>query len=150
MIAKAHLGGMLPGAPFAAHGAPAEASRRHRAPEPGTFAGELRRMRASASPAGRVPNGWAPSGVGEISPGHLPEGPQALVWAARELEAQLWAWLLKEALKSSDGAGPFGRGFPASVYQEWLAQSVAELVVQSGPAALSEPLVEQLTTPGGR
>lgn len=149
-------------------------------PPRSSFAGELRRQLAESAPqalaaaagtpapaapafphqaGGSPPDGpraagvtapWMPSGVGDVPADRLPQGQEGLVWAARELEAQLWAWLLKEALQSGDGVGLFGRGFAASVYQEWLAQSIAELVVQSGPAPLSELLVEQLTSPGRR
>lgn len=142
--------GTLPPPPATGDGT-ASVARGQRVGEPGTFAGELRRqLKEPASPAGKDAPGWEPSAVGEISPGQLPEGRQALVWAARELEAQLWAWMLNQALESGAGAGPFGRGFAASVYQEWLARSVAELLVQSGPTPLSEQLVDQLAPPGGR
>lgn len=83
-------------------------------------------------------------GVGDIDPGRLPRGEPGLRWAARELEAELWSWLLKDALQGGGGSGLFGGGFAGSVYGDWLARSVAELLVQTVPSALSEQLVEQL------
>ena len=142
--------GTLPLLPASGDGT-ASVARRPRAGRPGAFAGELwQRLQGPAAPAGQDAPAWEPSAVGEVSPDQLPEGRPALVWAARELEAQLWVWMLNQALQSGAGGGPFGRGFAASVYQDWLARSVAELLVQSGPTPLSERLVDQLSPPGGR
>jgi len=132
-------------APFG-HGArPQTAAHPAGAGRPGSFERELRRAvalrRGPGGPAGDV----GPEAVGELDPGRVPSGRQGLQWAARQLEAQLWAWMLRQTLEGEASGGLFGRNFAGSVYGDWMAQAVAELLVQQGPSSLSAILEEQLS-----
>lgn len=90
-----------------------------------------------------------PTLVGDVDPGRLPGGRAGVAWAARELESELWMWLLQDALSSGGGAGLFGPGFAGSVYQEWLARALAEEMVRAGAGELAEALTEQLAPESG-
>ncbi|HEY8486499.1 MAG TPA: hypothetical protein VIL11_03815 [Limnochordales bacterium] len=153
-------GAMAPAGPAGApapfipigHGArPAPATSAAQAAAAGRAGSFVRELRQAVSlrrgPGG--PGGDAgPEAVGELDPGRVPAGRQGLHWAAQQLEAQLWAWMLRQALEGEASGGLFGRNFAGSVYGDWMAQAVAELLVQQGPSYLSAVLEDQLSGAG--
>lgn len=116
----------------------------------GSFASVLRGVRQAAAGSGAPPGGalaaaapealaWAVAG-----PDRLPRGAQGLRWAAGQLEAELWAQFLREALASA-GGGPFGAGFAGQVYGDWFSRTLATLVGGSGVGQLAQLLVEEFS-----
>lgn len=91
-------------------------------------------------PDATAPAPWEVSGSSDV-----PKGLAGLRWAAEQLEAQLWAQLLQEALKPSQD-GLFGPGFAGQVYGDWFSQAVATLVVKSGAGQLAQLLVEEFSS----
>lgn len=107
----------------------------------GAFRTILRNLQEpSSEPDGAASPPWEVSG-----PSEAPKGLAGLRWAAEQLEAQLWAQLLQEALKPSQD-GLFGPGFAGQVYGDWFSQAVATLVVKSGAGQLARLLVEEFSS----
>lgn len=83
-----------------------------------------------------------------IAPGDAPSaraGREGLRWAAAELEAQIWAVLLREATQSGKAGGLFGASFAGNVYGDWFADVLARLVVDAGPGRLAGLLLEEFS-----
>ncbi|MBE3599440.1 MAG: hypothetical protein IMX02_11865 [Limnochordaceae bacterium] len=82
---------------------------------------------------------------GGMRPDQIPMDRQGLVWAARQLEARLWATLIDEALKPGSGSGLFGEGFASGVYGGWFTDMLAGMLVGHGAGQLADLLLEQFS-----
>ncbi|MEW6049037.1 MAG: rod-binding protein [Bacillota bacterium] len=116
-----------------------------RAPGAGSRSGSFRDVldeagRAAASPSAALLS-VAP---GDVPFAGVPHGRAGLRWAAEQLEARLWAFVLKDAF-NGQGGGLFGRSFAGQVHADWFTEAMAGLLASSGAGQLADQLVEEFS-----